>query len=149
MAFHNPICDRLEEACQAFYNARIDAGDLTLTPAGNVRIGFAPETLTGNYILFVSESAEAEEVFDGNWSAILRMEVVSGADGFTEVQHRQRFGEALSWFMTATMADDLSAAGTDFTAMFVIPKRQGKRIEGRKWISFQEFIIKCCGSSGV
>lgn len=147
--FHNCICEYVEEACKAFFDARIDAGDLTLTAAGQVRTAFSPVALTGNHIIFIADEANSEEVFDGNWTLRLRMEVVSNADGFTQLEHRERFGEAVSWFMTATIKADLMAAHTSLSVHFIMPRRQSKRIEGRQWTSIQEFDVKCAGTAGL
>lgn len=150
MAYQNCISDRLEEACQAFYNARIAAGDLTLTSAGNVRISFSNDTLSGSYILFMCEEAERDFTPDGPWSARLAMHVVTNADDTTQPDHRQRFGEALSWFKTGTMPADLSALAepADLTVMEIYERGQMKRIEGRKWTSIQNYLVKCTGIDG-
>jgi hypothetical protein len=151
--FHNCICEYVEEACKTFFDGKITAGDITLTAAGQVRTAFCPDALTGNHIIFTAEEANPEEIFDGNWTLRLRMEVVSDADGFTQVQHRERFGEAVSWFMTDPKTDaiwdKLNAAHASLTIQYLMPRRQSKRIDGRKWISIQEFELKCAGTTGL
>ena len=140
--FHNDILGKLELATQTF----LAAAGLTLTDAANIHCGFAKDDRACPFIVAVARDAEIDVNFDGNWSCDLEIMVASNVDDTTRAQHEERAGEAFSYFFTATIAADLSAAIDDFTVQEFLPRRQSKDLDDRKWIHRAMFKVNCCGS---
>jgi len=90
--------------------------------------------------------AEQSHPPGGNWKAFAEILIESNADDTTEDDHGEREGVVTGWFMTATIAADLSDSLAGFTALFVIVRDQSYTLEGRKWVSHLSLEIDCIGS---
>jgi hypothetical protein len=79
--------------------------------------------------------------FHGNWNATLRLEIESNADDTTGHEHASRVREITRHFLTTTIAKDLSDAIAEFYVAKVAPGTRGWSIQGRSWVSFQEYTL--------
>ena len=134
----NNITQTLELAVQAYL---VSKGIDTLINVGLTKSEDAPQI-----IKVVCQDATNEEPYDGNWQCRLRVEVESNCDDYTEAEHKDAAAEVYESFFSATVADDLSAAYASFAAQEVIPTKQGYMLQDRKWVSYLEVDVNCCGS---
>lgn len=85
-------------------------------------------------------------VYAGNWAAELMVEFRSKQFDSSDAKHQAMTEELLSLLFSTTIAADLSAALTSFTAFQVIPQQQTRAIESDTWVSRGRFLVRCCGS---
>lgn len=139
--YYNNITQRTEQAIVAWLSAQA----ISFSPVIQGGISDGAKTLPS--VTAKCQSAESDPLFVGNWTVNTSIEVRENADDTTEDDHHSHAGEIFSWFMTSTIAADLTAAATtDFTALFVIARRQNYALEGRSWTSTLELEIRATGS---
>ena len=146
---YNNITNKLEQAARDY----LRGVGLELVDAANIHMGLSADELSTPYVACVCQSADVEEIYDGNWSADLELQVVSSAEDYTSDQHRALAAEIFSWwFIDKTeLETNLSAALENFTAQFVMPRRQTYELVSsekgdRRWESKLLLTVKCCGS---
>jgi hypothetical protein len=151
-AYANDITGKLEDAARAMLQAAVTAGTITTIASANIYAGCDSETLATPRILCVCDSADVEEIFDGNWSATLDVYVIANANDTTRDAFREMCGQAfISFFQQHDdVCSDLSNATIEFTAQAVYPRRQEKsRITDQnsdEWEGKLTLTVKCCGS---
>lgn len=144
----NNITNKVEDAAKAY----LQGVGLELIDTDHIHAGLSADDIATPYVACVCQSAECEEIFDGNWSANLELQVVSNADSFTAAQHKELAAEVFSWWFIdkGDLRDNLSASLDNFTAHFVIPRTQSYDLRdterGRFWESRLSLVVKCCGS---
>lgn len=85
-------------------------------------------------------------IFAGNWDAELLVELRSKVFDTSDSKHALMTEELLALFFSSTVAADLSAALSGFTAFQILPQQQNRSIENNNWISRGRFLVRCCGS---
>lgn len=97
-------------------------------------------------VLVRCKRAQGRVTTEGNWVAHARVEVRENADDTDADDHHDHAGELFSLFRTDTIADDLSAALSEFTCFQVVVIEQGWDTDGRLWVSYLDLDLECCGS---
>lgn len=96
------------------------------------------------------QTADAEVPWEGNWSALLRIEVRSacGDDDPEGAAHFENAGEVFGKFMDSITQgrQHLSSATIGFTCQQLLPVRQGWEINDASWVSWLELRVECAGT---
>lgn len=146
MAYANNITQLVQQAGALYLDGQ------ALTEISNIYEGLQNVDKQFPCVVVLCKRAEAEEVYDGNWSADLVIRVESQASDTTETQHHARAGEVFSKFMgdASTLETDLSGSLTGFTAIKIYPRLQVWDLvtqdESQYWVSEIRLTVKCCGS---
>lgn len=153
MASGNYICDKVQRALKAHLTAQ------TFTRIGSsaiykgiqrvpASISSALEERLNPRIECICQRATAENqgLVDGSWVASATVRIVDNADDATDDQHHGDVAEVLAVLVTDSIAADLSAALTDFTALLVVVTDQSWEISGRSWVGQITLQIHCTGS---
>jgi hypothetical protein len=83
--------------------------------------------------------------FSGNWTVILVVTVISNSQDSTDAQHQARVEEILNFFLSDTIADDLSNATANFFVPVVVPTERETEIDGKLWRdSITVELRECC-----
>lgn len=157
----NDICFKTENAIVTFLKSVAPFSDIPAASVyGGMSLGLAGGTSGDETeqpgrsnplpnILVVCQRATQDHVFEGNWKAFATIEIASQVDDSTPTQCRARTGAAIAAFMTATIADDISAAILGYAAQQVIVREQSWDIRGRRWIGFLNLELACCGTDST
>lgn len=145
--YFNTICHKTQKAAQAMYQAAVEPGDLL--EEGQFFAGIGPDDLTATHVVCTCRKADAEEIFDGNWTTELAIEVKAPAGDYTDEDsfHELCGGVFARFFQDpATVTSELSNATIKYTAMAVYPRTQEWERDGGRWVSRLVVTVKCCGS---
>lgn len=145
----NAITHKTQKAAQAMYQSSIALGTLDLVTADQVFAGIGPSDVTATHVVCTCRRADAEEIFDGNWTAELSIEVRAPAGDYTDedVFHELCGGVFAQFFQDpATVTAELSNATVAYTAFAVYPRSQEWERDGDRWASRLTVTVKCCGS---
>ena len=99
------------------------------------------------YALVSCVTATAESLFSGNWTAQLDVELRSKVFDTSDAAHQAMAEELFAFFFSSTIAADLTAALSGFTAFLILPVQQSRAIENNSWVSRGRFTVRCCGST--
>jgi hypothetical protein len=152
MVFHNNICYLLQKAAAAFLKGTDpDPAISTISFLDQAHLfqGLSASNVSNPRVVCQALKATADTQFEGNWLVNLRIYLYDNADDMAagaEDSFHEHAGEVFSKFMTDTIAADLSAALTDFTAQFVLPTEQGWGVHERTWFAYLDLSINCAGS---
>lgn len=143
----NNITQKLQRAAKAY----LDSEDLSFITDEETQIvcGIARGEMNLTQVVCQCASAEAEVPWEGNWSALLRVEIRTQADDDSDDGdgHFANAGEVFEKFMVAIAAGRgaLSNQDIDITCQQLLPVRQGWEIDGGSWVSFLELKVECAG----
>ncbi len=117
-------------------------------PAASILIGIDNDDLTVPRAVLTCKDAQASElIYEGLWNLDLDITLTSHANDSTGAEHHALAGEVFARFMTASIADDLSAALADFSVQQVVPRGQSWDTDGNTWKStFKIGLLNACGS---
>ena len=144
--------NNITQKCQRAAKAYLDSEDLSFITDEETQIvcGIHRGEMSLTQVVCQCSSAEAEMPWEGNWSALLRVEVRSQADDDEPDgdAHFAAAGEVFEKFMVAIGAGRaaLSNADIGFTCQQLMPVRQGWEIEGGSWVSYLELRVECAGT---
>lgn len=149
------ILSLVENAAQAWLRSNAPVADVV---SASVLRGFEAALQDGSErpqiklpcVVCISDRADYEFFPSGSSKVMLNLEVRSNADDLTsEAQHRARVDAVGALFVTLNIGGHLSASADGFTAQFVVPRSQSRRISDRKWITTIGLEIRCSPSAGL
>jgi hypothetical protein len=150
--YANDITGKCEDAAQSMLRASVTAGEITAVASANIVAGCDDEDLGSPRVVCICDSADVEDVFDGNWSARLDVVVIADANDKTRSEFREICGQVWLPFFKASadVNTALSNSTIEFTAQATYPRRQEKsRVQtddGDIWRGVLSLDVKCCGS---
>ena len=80
--------------------------------------------------------------FRGNFEPICSVQVISNRDDTTRADHRARVEEVFGWFLTETIAADLTAAIENFYVAGVVPQQITTELRMRSWVSELPMLLR-------
>lgn len=147
----NNITHKVQRAAKAY----LDNENLSFVadPETQIVCGISRGEIELTHVVLQCASAEAEMPWEGNWSALLRVEVRSQADDDDETGegHFLNAGEVFERFMVSIPngRTALSSSDIGFTCQQLLPVRQGWELQGERtsiWVSFLELRVECAGT---
>ena len=144
----NNITQKVQQAAKAY----LDSEDLSFITDEETQIvcGISRGEMNLTQVVCQCKSADAEVPWEGNWSALLRVEIRSQADDDDEegAAHFANAGEVFEKFMVSITAgrSALSNQTIGFTCQQLLPVNQGWEIEGGSWVSYMELRLECAGT---
>lgn len=142
--------NNITQLCQKAAKAYLDAEDLSFITDEESQIvtGIAVENMMLPAVIVQCANADAEVPWEGNWSALLRVELRSNAEDTTQDDHHSHAGELFGKFMVSVAAGraGLSNETLGFTCQQLLPVRQGWEINDESWVSYLELRVECAGT---
>lgn len=144
--------NNITQKCQKAARAYLIGEDLAFVTDEESQIvcGIWFGTLQLTTVICQCKDADAEVPYEGNWRALLRIEVRSASsenDPEGEA-HFENAGEVFSKFMVS-FADGKTALSNEeigFTCQQLLPVRQGWDINDDSWVSYLEMQVDCAGT---
>jgi len=90
--------------------------------------------------------ATQDPPFSNNWIVDVSVAVRTNADDTDTPTHYTMADEVFDSLYTTTIAADLSAALTNFTAFLLIPAEQTFSVVDRSWVSTFDFQLHCAAA---
>ncbi len=142
--------NNITQLCQQAAKAFLDAEDLSFIQDEESQIvtGIASAEIQLTQVICQCASAQAAVPWEGNWSALLRIEIRNNCNDISQDLHHEQAGELFGKFMTSIEdgRTNLSNEDLGFTCQQLLPSRQGWEINDNSWVSFLELQVECCGS---
>jgi hypothetical protein len=150
---HADLLDKADDALVAFLKqAAVDTGDIPKASIFSaLSRGINEEDLTEYsnpppFIFINAREAVPSIQYSGNWNVTVDIEVISAADKGLRAERVTRFAKVFNAIFIETLTEELSAVLADFTVQGVVIVGQGRRIEGRRWVSFFTLdLMECAG----
>jgi hypothetical protein len=155
MSYANHIAHKTQLAAQAYLQAAVTAGTLTLISSGSIYAGLGADTVTAQRVVCVCRAAENEETLNiGNWVAELEIITRSPFADTTEDDFHLLCSEVWAHFFVSEsdLQTGLSNATIEYTAFKHYIRAQSWDIEPgadgqpAEWVSRLTLAVKCCGS---
>ncbi len=149
MSYANNITQKAQLSAAAYLQAAVDAGTLTPIARDAISSGIEDGTVGLPRVVCVCKRAIAEEIFDGNWSAELTVNVIASAEDTSGAAFHSLCSEVWAHFFLAPASVEagLSDADVEFTAFACYPRGQEWDISGDgEWLGTLTMDLKCCGS---
>lgn len=145
-----PYANNITQLCQKAAKAFLDSEDLSFITDEETQIvtGIESSDLMLPAVICQCQSAQSAVPHEGNWSAVLRIELRSNSTDTHQDDHHEHAGELFSKFMTSIAAGRafLSNQSLGFTAQHVTPMQQGWEINDSSWVSFLILQVECAGT---
>jgi len=142
--------NNITQLCQKAAKAFLDAEDLSFITDEESQIvtGIASDDVQLPMVVCQCSQATAAIPYEGNWSALLRVEIRSNADDTAQDEHHEWAGEVFAKFMggISETRQLLSNQTLGFTCQQLLPSRQGWEINDNSWVSYIELQVECCGT---
>lgn len=145
MPSSNYVLHKLQEAAAAYLQSQAPIEDIA---ADHIHSGLNKTELKYPCIICVATAAEAEDHASGNKMATLSVRICSHSDrDASEDEHNTRVEAVSNLFVTDTIAADLTAALSSFTAFLCQPTGEAFGVDDQvNWVSELTLMVKCCGS---
>lgn len=144
--------NNITQKCQQAARAYLTAEELSFITTAEVQIvcGIHRGEMQLPMVICHCQSADAEMPWEGNWSALLRVEVRTQADDsdIDGDDHQVMAAEVFSKFMVSIPAGRLAMSNETigFTCQQLLPMRQGWEINDGSWVSYLELKVECAGT---
>ena len=144
--YANNITQKAQLAAKAF----LDGEDLSFITDEDqqIRTGIASDDLLLPGVVCQCAIAQSATPYEGNWQAVLRIEVRSNSTDTDHEEHQEYAGEVFSKFMDSPVnaRQHLSSAAIEFTCQQLVPMQQGWELNDESWVSFLTLQIDCAGT---
>ena len=142
--------NNITQLCQKAAKAFLDSEDLSFITdeETQIRTGIASSDIELPMVVCQCMTADAAVPYEGNWSALLRIELRSSCDDVAQDTHHEYAGELFGKFFDTVPAGrgHLSDETLGFTCQQLLPVRQGWEINDNSWVSYLELQVECCGT---
>ncbi len=144
--------NNITQKCQKAARAYVESEDLSFIDDEEAQIvtGICRRELKLTTVILQCASADAAVPWEGNWSAMLRVEIRSQVDEDDEdgAAHFDNAGELFEKFMVSIEDGRglMSSEEVEFTCQQLLPVRQGWEINDGSWVSFLELRVECAGT---
>jgi hypothetical protein len=142
--------NNITQLCQKAAKAFLDSEDLSFITDEETQIvtGIAAGDFALPMVVCQCQQAESAVPYEGNWSAVLRIELRSNCNDVAADDHHTNAGELFGKFMTSVAAGRAFMSNEDlgFTAQQVTPVQQGWEVNDESWVSYLILQVECAGS---
>lgn len=144
--------NNITQKCQKAVKAYLDSEELSFIgdTAMQIVMGICRREFQLTQVVVQCASADAAVPWEGNWSALLRIEIRSQADDDDEdgSAHFSNAGELFEKFMVGIAEGRafLSNQDVGFTCQQLLPIRQGWETNDGSWVSYLELRAECAGT---
>lgn len=155
MSYANNITHKCQLSAQAYLQAAVTAGTITLIASSSIFAGLGLDSITSRRVVCTSRQAQMEETqFNGNWMAELEIVTRAPFSDFTEPEFHALCSEVWAHFFVSeeTLLTGLSNETIGFTAFKAYKRSQGWDVEpgadGKpaEWVSNLRLDVKCAGT---
>ncbi len=147
----NNITQKCQRAAREYIAAQVEALPFIQDPETQIVTGIHRGELQLTTVICQCKTATPETVYEGNWTARLRVEIRSNIhdDGTDDGDnHFENAGALFALFMIGQVEarQAISNADIGFTCQQLTVTEQGWDIEEQCWMSYMDLNVECAGT---